>query len=203
MDGGGPVLRAVLRQLSTRAAIRALPTPCRARAVRAGGEPGALGAMVGVEPLALHGPAWAMPSWGEGVIDVGPEVWDLDDGFALPPPMLEMDLGGGGDVESVAGSNNGDGDSPTGDVADPAAQRSEEEILQQILVERLTAKEPVLLPLAGAILAGGRRFPHARGGPRRAQPTPGGSRIMRWRQQRRMPAPRHGSVRQNARPRGR
>lgn len=203
MDGGGPVLRAVLRQLSTRAAIRALPTPCRARAVGAGGDPGALGAMVGVDPLARNGPAWAMPNWGEGVIDVGPEVWDLDDGFALPPPMLEMDLGGG-DVESVAGSNNGDGDSPNGHLADPAAQRSEEEILQQLLVERLAAaKEPVLLPLAGAVLAGGRRFPHARGGPRRAQPAPGGGRIMRWRQQRRMPAPRHGSVRQHARPRGR
>lgn len=199
MDGGGPVLRAVLRQLSTRAVIRTLPTPCRARAVRAGGEPGALGTMVGMDPLARHGPAWAMPTWGDGVIDVASEVWDLDDGFALPPPMLEIDLGGGGDLESAAEGE----ESSTEDDASPSAQRSEEEILHDLLVERFATKEPVLLPLAGAVLAGGRRFPHARGGPRRAQPTPDGGRSMRWRQQRRMPAPRHGRVRQNAQGRGR
>jgi len=199
--GGGPVLRAVLRQLSTAAALRTLPTPCRARA------PGRIGSGEGVA-IQLTNARLGLrdSSWGEGGVgDAGLEVWDLDDGFSLPPPLLQLE--GGALEQSLEPSlHQSDFDMPVPsllgeevyEVMEEQAGLSgepSEEILHQILVERLRA-EPALLPLAAAVLAGGRRFPQARGvGTRQGAPTPGGGRWMRFRQQRRTPNARQGAAR--------
>lgn len=213
-------MRAVLRQLSTAAAIRTLPTPCRARGPGAAvarqatvGDPAPmvpapLGVFLGLREAArrasLAEGAEAANAWGDGMADAVSEVWDLDDGFALPPPLLEWGASEfGGSLESgMSTPDAGDGPglpgalSPNGfDVGcaleGPTPERLTEEKLRQLLAERLGAR-PALLPIAAAVLAGGRRFPQARARPSGQAPPPGGGRWMRFRQQRRGPVARNG-----------
>jgi len=193
MEAGGPILRAVLRQISTANAIRNLPSPCRAR--WRGQEPR-------TPPLGVFLLREAVSTWGEA--DAGLEVWDLDDGFQLPPPLLDM----GSSVRSTQSHGNVDFGmeldlpSPEGGPSPEEPQSGEQplgnEILQQILMERLGSPPPALLPLAAAIqaavLAGGRRFPRPRPGPRGPAVKPGGGRWMRFRQQRRGPTTRQGQI---------
>jgi hypothetical protein len=188
--GGGPVLRAVLRQLSTAAAIRTLPTPCRARAQ------GAIRRGVGGDrtpPLGVFlGLHEAVPAWGERMSDAGSEVWDLDDGFALPPPLLELGVSefGGQELAESIGTSMTDAD---GEIQGQSpCQSPQQQMLYQMLVDSLDSQQ-VLLPLASAVLIGGRRFPQAR--PGRVAVGPGGSRWMRFRQQRRGPSNRQAAQR--------
>lgn len=193
---GGPMLRAVLRQLSTAAAIRTLPTPCRARG------PGTSPRQVA--PGSRLGFLEAAPAWGDGSVEAGLEVWDLDDGFTLPPPLLELsasDLAGDFelmDIDSLAASENMATPLQPQDRSPCSTENPvSNEILQQLLLERLGSQPPVLLPVCAAVLAGGRRFPHARSGTR-GQAVKAGApsgRCMRFRQQRRGPGIRHGSAR--------
>lgn len=200
---GGPMLRAVLRQLSTAAAVRTLPTPCRARA------PGSMGRQVlPGEPQSLGAPLGAFLSFREAD-DADMEVWDLDDGFALPPPLLDLgtsEFGGGLDYmdlglptpEGVASPavRGGAGYSPCLPEGTNTEPILGDEVLKS-LVERLSSQK-ALLPLAAAVLAGGRRYPHARPGPRAQAVKAGaasGARWMRFRQQCRGPANRQGSSR--------
>jgi hypothetical protein len=192
MEVSGPMLRAVLRQLSTATAVRTLPTPCRAR--RPGGPHPTVPREVRTPPMWQSFREAAYANWSDGDSDASMEVGDLDDGFQLPPPLLDLNISDfGGEIdfmdfdlaspEGVATPMSlGPGRtpcSPKGSNQDSISN----EILHQILVERLTSP-PVLLPLAAAVLAGGRRFPQARPGPRGQATKSGGGRCMRLRQRR-------------------
>jgi len=163
---GGPMLRAVLRHLSTAAAVRTLPTPCRNR--RAGALRGQATPGDRTPPLGMFlGFREAVPAWGDVVADAGLEVWDLDDGFTLPPPLLDLassELGGGSHLST-----------PQGVLSPPSPEgvyTTDNEILHQILMERLGSHR-ALQTLAAAVLAGGRRFPAARPGSRGQAPKAG------------------------------
>lgn len=189
MEAGGPMLRAVLRQLSTAAAIRTVPTPCRAR------HPGAVMRQTAAgeartPPLGvLLGLREAVPAWSDVMSEAGSEVWDLDDGFTLPPPLLDLansELGDLMDLESSLAESVRSLHSPTGTHQEPMST----EMMHQLIMERL-ASHRVLLPLAAAaISAGGRRFPAARSGPRGQLPKSGGCVRQRQRTIQRQGAPR-------------
>lgn len=181
---GGTVLRAMLRQLSTASSIRKVPTPCRA--------PG------GVRPLGSGDatPVWmglreAVSPWSDGLSDGLLEVWDLDDGFALPPPLLDLGSPIGGARENSEPGSSPQPLSPSTPKEGDAFTQCDE--FAKLLVERLGSQQAALLPLAAAVLAGGRRFPQAR--PRTCAAAPGGGRWMRFRQQRRGPAVRRPPTR--------
>mmetsp|Transcript_121688 Transcript_121688/g.190924 ORF Transcript_121688/g.190924 Transcript_121688/m.190924 type:complete len:199 (+) Transcript_121688:422-1018(+) len=178
--GGGTVLRAMLRQLSTAASIRNLPTPCRApgagRSLGGGDITPPLGVFMGLRE--------AVSPWSDGLGDALLEVWDLDDGFALPPPLLELGSPIGGSCEISESGGTPQPRSPSTPKEGQAFPSSDE--FAKLLVERLGSQQAALLPLAAAVLAGGRRFPQAR--PRPCAAAPGGGRWMRFRQQRRGPA---------------
>lgn len=205
---GGPVLRAVLRQLSTAAAVRTLPTPCRARGPGVMRPSTSMGEARTPTLGVFMGLREAVAAWGEGDMDTNMEVWDPDDGFALPPPLLDLstaDFGGGHidfmdlELRSPTGVGSpaslGPGRAPCSPPEGTNPEPITNEILHQIFAERLTSP-PALLPLAAAVLAGGRRFPQARSGTRAGQAVKAGSgRCMRLRQQRRGPTSRQGFTR--------
>jgi len=181
---GGPLLRAVLRQLSTAASIRTVPTPCRAR------PQGAQAA--GFETPPPRGVFFreANHTWGDRVADAGLEVWDLDDGFTLPPPLLDPSVGGALDeiLSEIDFSTPGGVLSPLStEVA--YEESTSNEIMNQILAALENHQGRCgSHPLGAAVLAGGRRFPAARAGPRVSQAAKAGSgRCLRptLRQQRR------------------
>lgn len=197
---GGQMLRAALRQLSTAAAVRAVPTPCRARQAGTMGLQTATGERT--PPLGMFlGLREAVPSWGDVVAEAGMEVWDLDDDFSLPPPLMDM-LSEASTTGSELGSTLEDfmdldlSSTPPGVLSPHTPEGAHEgptdnEIMHRILMERL-ASNRALFPLAAAVLAGGRRFPAARAhpGPRPQAPKGGEKRCMRLRQQRQRPVPR-------------
>lgn len=191
---GGPMLRAVLRHLATAAAVRTLPTPCRNR--RAGAVRGQVAAEDGTPPRGVFmGFREAVPAWGDLVSEAGSEVWDLDDGFLLPPPLLDLgssELGGGLDELMEYGLST-----PQSGLSLPSPEdvhTSDNEILHQILMERLGSLR-ALQTLAAAVQAGGRRFPAARPGPRVQAPKAGACVKPAVRHQRQRP-PRRGFTRQ-------
>lgn len=190
---GGPMLRAVLRHLSTAAAVRTLPTPCRNR--RAGAVGGQAAPGDRTPPLGMFRFREAVPAWGDVVADAGLEVWDLDDGFTLPPPLLDLsssELGGGLDELMEYGLST-----PQSGLSPPSpegAHTTDNEILHQLLMERLGSYR-ALQTLAAAVLAGGRRFPAARPGSRGQAPKAGACVRPAVRHQRQRP-PRRGFTRQ-------
>lgn len=170
---GGPMLHAVFRQLSLAAAIRTVPTPCRAQGSRAMRRQ-------------------VVPAWQDGWGDVALEAWDLDDGFALPPPLLELpisEIGSGQDLADEFIHTPG-----TGPSGFQERQSPQQQMLQRILMESLGSHTDNP-SLCAAVLAGGRRFPRARPVPRNLAAAPGGGRWMRFRQQRQGPLSRQGSTR--------
>lgn len=223
----GPALRAVLRQLSTAAAIRSLPTPCRGRASGAARRPLPGGADL-ARPGVAHGIVWGRVGGvggGEGdgagrggaldgiapggAVEVAAaEAWDLDDGFLLPPPMLELEMV---DIPELLPEHLGalaEQHEATDGMALTTADE-EEQVFQQLLAR--SAGVPALkvneafMPLASAVLAGGRRFPHARPNARRTTAVPpGGGRFMRWRRAAvRQSGGRRGFIPPRREPRGR
>jgi len=223
------MLRAMLRQLSTAAAVRTVPTPCRARGPGVVREQAVLGEARTPPPRTFVGEALtppplrlarrrheAIPAWGDGAADAGSEVWDLNDGFLLPPPLLELstsefegeidfmdwDLTTPERVSTPVALGPGYSPcSPEGETLGANIESYDNEMLQQLLIDRLGAAR-VLLPFTAAVLAGGRRFPQARSGyglgpsgPRGQALKAGNSSVsrMRLRQQRRNTASRQGS----------
>eukprot|EP00427_Karlodinium_veneficum_P010579 CAMPEP_0169086708 /NCGR_PEP_ID=MMETSP1015-20121227/13842_1 /TAXON_ID=342587 /ORGANISM="Karlodinium micrum, Strain CCMP2283" /LENGTH=200 /DNA_ID=CAMNT_0009146889 /DNA_START=346 /DNA_END=952 /DNA_ORIENTATION=+ len=145
--GGGTVLRAMLRQLSTAASIRNLPTPCRApgagRSLGGGDITPPLGVFMGLRE--------AVSPWSDGLGDALLEVWDLDDGFALPPPLLELGSPIGGSCEISESGGTPQPRSPSTPKEGQAFPSSDE--FAKLLVERLGSQQAALLPLAAAVLA--------------------------------------------------